>query len=379
MVKKRSSNNRVETLLYVVIFLVLFLSVINVFLISTRFSKIDEAKALMEEMLRPGNLEVTKIILSDCEDCYNIDLILEQLKEQNVNVTKEITLTKEDAEELISTYSLDKLPVLFVKGEVNKSEQLLNFFNDNGKVIDNSTALFTKVNPPYYLINESKVVGRVSLTHIIDSLCENCTSLLSLTENLEALGVKITNEKIIDYNSIEGNDLIVQNNVSIIPAVIISDEIDYYEEVMTQLSSLELNKRNNLYTVHALTPPYRNLTDNNIVGLVEVIAIIDKSCTLCYDVNQNKLIVKRLGVTINTEHNYDISSPEAQELMQKYNITKVPMILLSPDASVYPTFLVAWKSVGVVEDDGWFVMADPSLLGVYKDLITNKVVSQTNE
>jgi len=60
--------------------------------------------------------------------------------------------------------------------------------------------------------------------------------------------------------------------------------------------------------------------------------------------------------------------------VSKYNIQKVPVILLSPEAKEYDSFINAWKPVGSVESDGWFVMRKPEALGTVKDIVNNKII-----
>ena len=64
----------------------------------------------------------------------------------------------------------------------------------------------------------------------------------------------------------------------------------------------------------------------------------------------------------------------AKYILKKYNITKVPVILISPDAGVYSGFVSAWPQVGDVSGDGWYIMRKPEALGTYKDLLTGQVV-----
>ena len=376
---KKKTNNKLDTFFYFVIFIILILFIINFFVINNRFTKVKDAQEIAKEKMRPAMLEVIKIIPADCDDCYDIDLLLEELKKENVNITDEVTLVKDEAAGLITKYNFEKLPAMLVTGEINKSDKLIKFFNDWGQFIDNGTAVLTKIKPPYYLINKNKVVGMVSVINIVDSSCNKCFSLLPLVDNLKDAGVKVASENTFEYNSTEGLDLISTNEIKAIPAMIISDEIDYYEEIKKALEGIGADKRNNAYAIHASTPPYRNLTDGRIVGLVDLINIVDPSCEVCYDINQNKLIVERLGVVIDNEFSYNVSSKDAENLIAEYNITKVPIILLSPDASIYDRFLQAWNDVGSIEDNGWLVMRKPELLGPYKDLTTGKVVAKQNE
>jgi len=86
----------------------------------------------------------------------------------------------------------------------------------------------------------------------------------------------------------------------------------------------------------------------------------------------------RFGIVINNEKTYDINSPEGKQFIQKYNIKKVPIIILSPDANYYLSLKQAWRSVGSTESDGWFVMRNPEAIGTYWDIELNKIVEANN-
>lgn len=62
-------------------------------------------------------------------------------------------------------------------------------------------------------------------------------------------------------------------------------------------------------------------------------------------------------------------------LLKQYNITKVPIMLASPDAKLYASFVQVWPQVGNVAGDGWYVMRNPEVLGTYKDLTTGQVIT----
>ncbi len=374
--QKKTSSSKIDLLLNIALVFILILVITNLYLIKLRSENIKESQEILKESQRPAVLEITKLLVKDCNDCYDINKALDELKKQNINITKEETLTES---QLIEEYGITKLPALIIKGEINKTEQLNNIFKNNGKIINENTAIFTNIKPPYLDLNNDKIVGRVSIINILDSSCTKCSSLFSIPLSLAEIGVSITKEKRYDYNSAEGQKLINSNEIKRIPAILISDEIDYYAEVKEQLLKISAIKRNNYYAVHAQNPPYRNLTEDKIVGLVDLINLKDDSCSECYDLSVNKDVLDRFGIVINTENSYDINSAEGKELIEKYKIEKVPIIILSPDTSYYNVFLTAWEQVGSVEDDGWYVMRSPDIIGTYKDLTTNKVIEQENE
>ncbi len=371
---KTRKNNRVSTLLSVALIVILALTIINLIFITSRINKIEKAKELLAEKNRPANLEVTKIIPSECSDCYSIDLALEGLRKQNVNITSEVVMTEEEASSLVSQYGITKLPALIIEGEVNKTEQLNKFFNDNGEMIGSSTAVYTNIKPPFYDVENKKVLGRVSLITIADSSCKNCPTMQSLISLLAQSGVAITSEKTFEYNSVEGKDLIDKYSIKAAPTILVSEDIEIYPEIKKQLDDSEVKKIINYYVVPSTSLPRRDLEQDKIIGLVDLISLKDASCTECYDVNNNKPILTRFGIVINKENDYDIDSTEGKDLINKYNITKIPIILISPEISEYETFEQIWADVGSIEEDGWYVMRNPELLGNYKDLVTNKVV-----
>ncbi len=342
-------------------------------MLQQRVSKVRGAREIAQEQLEPAILEVI-MIKADCENCFNIDKALEDLKKQNVNVTQENILRADSAEgkDILQKYGIEKLPALIIKGEIEK-EQLKGYFDRIGD-IKKDVVVYTSLIPPYYDLVQKRVVGEVTLTHLIDSSCKECASLDDFAEALKKL-MFVKEEKLVLYDSPEGKELIKRFDIKHIPALLISQEINAYPEVQQQLLTAQAREKNGFYAVHSTVPPYRNLTSNKVVGLVAFIMLKDDSCKECYDVTVNKQILQRFGMHLATEKTYDISSQEGKVLVAKYNITNVPMILVSPEASVYPIFVNAWDDVGNIEKDGWYVMRFPEIVGTVKDLKKNKIIT----
>jgi hypothetical protein len=59
-----------------------------------------------------------------------------------------------------------------------------------------------------------------------------------------------------------------------------------------------------------------------------------------------------------------VNSTEARLLIQKYNLTQLPAILFSPEASAYLSFDSTWIGTNnTIEQDGWYVFRNYDLLG----------------
>lgn len=355
------------------IFVTLVSLLFVIFLLNSFFtinSNYELNKKILEinEFNEPINIS---LFIIDCNECSDVSSVVDGIKNKNVNIIKENSFdsNSNEAKDLISKYNIQKLPSVIITGEVNSNKTKFNNFE-----LKNDALIFGNVNAPYFDILSGKIKGRVEIIEIIDSSCQKCIDLSSIPIGFEKAGVLISDWKKVEYNSAEGKELIGKFKVKDVPALLISTEINYYKNIKEGLDKLNLDEKQGFYVLHAVQPPYRNLTLNKIVGLVDLIILNDSSCSECYNVNINKQILAGLGIALNTEKVYDISSSSGKNLISKYNIQKVPIILLSPEAKAYDSFINAWKPIGSIEDDGWFVMRGPEALGIVKDIVNNTII-----
>lgn len=371
-------KNNTETFLSLFILVAVILSVINVVVIAGRFEKVSDAQALAQEIMRPAALQVISVVHPTCTSCYSSALLLDSLKSLNVNVTEERTVLFDSPEgqSLIDAYGLTYLPALVVSGEVNKSEQLSSFFTQNGYLsADRTHGLYSDTPAPFYDIDKKALVGSVSLHFITDSSCKECRSLDTMGQALKQMGVGVTSTHSYAYSSSEGKDLIQKHGITRVPAVVISQDIEAYPQVVQQLLQSGVILKNGAYVMITPSAPYREIKTDTVVGRVTLVMLKDETCTACYDVVINRQILDRFGMAVTTQETYDLKTTSAKALIDTYKITKIPTILVSPDAQYYPSFVGVWKSVGTVESDGWYIMRKPDVLGTHKDLSTGKIIN----
>ena len=365
----------IDKILPVLLIVAAVFLITNVALLQARTEKWQTAQEDIKEQLRPAELQLTILAADECNECADIESAITQLKSLNANITGKKTVAGSSAagKELIAKHGIKKLPTFIISGETNKSPKLANYFSSNGEVADEQF-IYSAGKAPYYDIAAQQVVGLVSIISLSDSTCPDCADLSSIPQALEEQGVRVKEITELDYKTSKGKEFASLNGIGRVPALIISSEIDAYPDVAGQLASAGFTLENDHYLFQAPVPVYRDLATDEIVGLVELVMLTDNSCSECYDVAVNKQILQRFGLVIKNENTHDISSPQGVALKEKYDVEKVPVIILSPDASAYPSLMQAWKSVGSVEDDGWLVMRKPELIGTYKDLSTNQVV-----
>jgi len=364
-------SNSFHTKIYLalIIALVIF-TLINVAQSTTINKTIKEKLSEAKEAARPAELQLIIIDNSECNDCFDILPIINKIKSKNVNITieKSLDLSSLEANSLIKQYDINKIPTIILLGELDKTKL--------GELEKKEDALiFTKVLPPYTNAKTKKIAGLVTATIIQDNSCKECSDLNPIIQLLKQDSITIISENIIDKS--KGKELIEKYYINILPTIILSKDLEEYDgELVNNMNNIGTIEKDGSYVLRKVSPPYLNLTTNKVHGLVDSTYLLDKTCQDCFDVVAfNNPILERLGLTPVNEEIIDISSPKAISLLEKYNITKVPTLILKGDIKEYPALVRSWSEVGSVETDGNYVFRRPEVSGAkYKNLVTNEII-----
>lgn len=360
-----------ENIFIGVVILLGIILIINIFLTSGINKELKKSAEAIKEKSKPAKIEFVLIKNSKCSDCFDISTIVSHVKNANVNITKEATLEFDSKEgrEIISKYKIEKVPAVVVTGEIEK-------INIQGLEKKENALVLTQVKPPYTNALTGKIEGKVSLYILKDAACEKCNNLSILTSQIKAAGIKLSEEKIIAPASDEGKELIKKYSIDFVPAMILSKDASAYEIMQQAWQQIGSRESDGSYVLRLVNPPFINLTTGKLRGLIDITYVTDKSCVECYNVSQHRLILtnpQTFAMKLDKEETYEIADAKGKELIAKYNITKVPTIILSDDASAYPSSL-ALKQFFSVENDGSYIFRQMDVVGAYKDLATSQVV-----
>jgi hypothetical protein len=158
--------------------------------------------------------------------------------------------------------------------------------------------------------------------------------------------------------------------------VLLSPEAWSYSVVQEAWTNIGTREADGTLVLRQVNPPYRDLAAGHIAGLVTLVNVVDGQCTPCYDVAIHRQLFDRFGIVFKQEDTHDIASVRGRALTAQYNITKVPTVLLSPEASLYPVLTQIWSQLGTNESDGWLVFRNMEALPnlVYYDTLAGKIV-----
>jgi len=218
--------------------------------------------------------------------------------------------------------------------------------------------------------------AEIEVTLIAPSSCERCIDGNILVKEIEKQNVRLLSSQTVLSDSEEGSALIETYGITRVPAIVIQGEYDK-GIVKETLEALGGTQQGDALVIEVLLPVYLDLTNNEMVGLVDVTYITDSSCSDCYDPTQHKAILENnFGLTVQSERTVDTQSTEGRALVEQYALKQAPTVLLSSQALAYQRLVKAWQEVGTQEEDGTFVFRKNAALGpvIYKNLETGETI-----
>ena len=375
-------KTRISSSFYTRLYLILGVALIILSLYSTIQvsyfgSAINQKIAEAKESARPAELKMVTIVNKGCNDCFDITPVVESIKKANVKITEEenLDLNSEKAKELVSKYKIAKIPTVLLSGEIGRAS--LNFLEKKDDAL-----VFTKTTTPYTDAQTHSIIGRVSVTILKDSSCEKCTDPIKILDIFKKSEIKISSEKTVERSSDEGKELIKKYSLKALPTLIFSKDLEAYSsELVKNWNMYGSIEEDGSHIIREIIPPYLNITEDKIEGLVTITHILDSSCTNCYSTKEFQMpVLEKMGLVFEKEEKVNISSAEGKALIGKYNITKVPTIILQGGMDKYSILKSVWKDVGTVESDGTYVFREVEVSKKpYKDLTTGEIITPVSQ
>ena len=364
-----NKKNKLDILLIAAAVLAVIL-IINIFLTFNITQNLKSNLEAAKEAARPAKIQLTLIKNSKCNTCFDASAVVNYIKSQKVELLSEKTFefNSNEAKGLISKYKIEKIPSVLVTGELGK-------LNLQGFDKKEDAMVLSQLNPPYTDAISGKVRGLVSLKLLADPTCDKCDKLGAILAQIGFAGIKIAEQKNVSINSDEGKFLISKYKLDFVPTLILSEDAGEYSIIQQAWPRIG-TKEKDAYVLRTVYPPFINLTTGKLRGLVNIIYLNDTSCTECYDVSIHKLILtspQSFAISFGKEEVIDLSSSKGKELIQKYGIEKVPTVILSYEAGVYPSS-AGLNQLFSIEKDNSYVFRKPDVVGAYKDLTTNAIV-----
>ncbi|MBW3019216.1 hypothetical protein KY329_03465 [Candidatus Woesearchaeota archaeon] len=303
---------------------------------------------------------------ADCEECFDINEAVDFIKAlPGVDMT-EITA---DADP-VAKYSIKKLPTIVLKGDVDKLQ--IPGFRRSGDAL-----VLEDVPAPFFDVESKEIAGRVGMIIIENPECTECFDPSIVINNLNMVGVDLTDVEMLNYTSEKAQELIAKYNIAKLPAMIFTNDLLAYAPVRDVWNASGTIEEDGMLVTRDVSPPFYSIATGEVRGIVDLTVLTDDSCTECYDPSVHRAMLEnQFMVRFGDETKVDVSSEEGKALIEKYNITYAPTVILSDEAALYPLLPSVWSNAGTIEEDGSFIIRKINTVpGIkFKNLSSGKVV-----
>lgn len=321
----------------------------------------------------PEKVTIKMISYSGCTECNSSVYLLEQIQSLapqfglTLGDVSTIDSNSQEAQSLISKYSLKRLPTLVISKEAGTSSDFVSGWANLGTKETDGSFVYRNVYPPYYDIDKGRVSGIVDVVEIT-AHCKECYNSSQFIDYLgsENVAMLFRDRSAIASNSSAAQDLITKYNITRLPTFLLSPDASAYPFMNQTWSLYGSVETDGWHVYQGAFPPYIDLEKNGSVeGLVSLVELVDPNCTNCYDVGLHYSgLMQSFGMAITNRSTVNTNSSQGQDLISRYSITKVPTVVLSSNALIYPGFNDSWAQMGSIEPDGWLVFRELDALGV---------------
>ncbi len=183
------------------------------------------------------NATATIVLSEQCPDCGYVDDLIDRIKEESGNLGTVITEVEtvydssSEGRTLVTKYNIASLPTLILKKEGQWDSRMLTLWlSEIGSIEDDSTLVYRNVVPPYYDRTTKSVRGKMEFIYITDSGCEECYNVSEFAQDMvRVFGMEL--EKITEYDvtSVEGNAIVNQYGITMVPTFLASGEAEVYK------------------------------------------------------------------------------------------------------------------------------------------------------
>ena len=215
--------------------------------------------------------KVSAIIIKDsgCKVCMDLNLMVQNLKQNGVSIDKEKTLDSSgsEAKGLIGKHNITKVPVLLLSSDVGAYEGLAQSIG-NMKSKDGSYYIIES-QAPYIEAESGKLRGLAKLTLLNDSSCKECYNVDVHKSILARFGVSVEEEKTVDAGSAEGKRLISKYSIKSVPTILLTGDLKVYgafNSVWKQVGKVEADGAYIFTEISAMGPgiSYKDTLTNEV-------------------------------------------------------------------------------------------------------------------
>lgn len=211
--------------------------------------------------------------------------------------------------------------------------------------------------------------NKSELVAIVSNNCPKCVELTGLIDQLKQLGVTFSERSIVFETDSEAKELVQKYGIQKLPGVVLKTIPADFSLLSERWQALGTVEDKNVLVLREMPPPYFDIASSSTKGLVEFWSISKTDCSDCTPAPET-IALEQFGIVFFKSNELADAEPEAQQLIERYSITKLPTVILSSEIKEYSQIASLLEAGGDFSADGTWVLRNP--VPYYWDLNQNK-------
>ncbi|MBU0978547.1 MAG: hypothetical protein ABIJ03_03375 [Patescibacteria group bacterium] len=242
------------------------------------FTKVTPVYIDPDSKQKVGQVVATILTDPSCPLCVDPKLMVESLKQSGVKIIdqKEVIWNSLEGQQIIKQYKILKIPTFLLSPEIDLYDDIKSNWTQLGTVEQDQTYVARNLIFPYRDLEKNEIVGFVDLIYLIDSSCVDCYKVQDVQYPIltNGYGVAIRSEREIDISSAEGKNLVAMYDITKVPTILLSPEVDKYPNLKRDWPGVGVVGPDGWYIFTVMNQlgkvTHKDLASNQIINPVEV-------------------------------------------------------------------------------------------------------------
>ena len=193
-----------------------------------------------------GKVTLYYLTDSSCSICNDLKPLVNQIKSAGVKILDErlVVTSSDEGQDLIRKYKIDFVPTIILSKDASVYPIIKQEWPQVGSIEDDGSYVLRLVYPPFVYLTTNKLRGIVNITYLTDRSCSECYDVnlhRQILVNPQGFAIRLIKEERFDISEDKGKELIAKYNITQVPTIILSDEINAYpsKQALRQFFSIE--------------------------------------------------------------------------------------------------------------------------------------------
>lgn len=218
-----------------------------------------------------STIELTLVQSKACPECFDLNALVQPLKDSGqISVSREevVEYDSRAGKKLIKNYEIDKIPVILVRGDIEKVFDLASFLQNLGRQAEDGTLIVTNIPPPYLELETGEIKGKFKAIYLTRKACTECYDVALHQQALEGLAMQPSEEEFIDDADPLAQEIIAKYAITSLPTLLLRGELNFYQpltEVWPTVGTIEEDGTYIFRQGQDLMGPYYDLNSESVV------------------------------------------------------------------------------------------------------------------